>query len=52
MYAVLRNIGQTVDDVDLLIAGIASANGFTVVTNNRRHFDRIEGIAVEDWSEA
>ncbi len=52
MYAVLRNTGQTVDDVDLLIAGIASANGFTVVTNNRRHFDRIEGIAVEDWSEA
>lgn len=47
-----KNGGQTVDDVDLLIAGIAGANGFTVVTNNRRHFDRIEEIAVEDWSEA
>ena len=51
MYAELRATGRTVDDIDLLIAGIAGSNGFVVVTNNRKHFDRIEGISVEDWSE-
>ncbi len=51
MYSTPRKNGQTVDDIDLLIAGIAAANGFVIVTNNRKHFDRIEEIAVEDWSE-
>lgn len=51
IYAALRATGRTVDDIDLLIAGIAGSNGFVVVTNNRKHFDRIEGISVEDWSE-
>ncbi len=52
MYAALRKKGQAVDDIDLLIAGIANANEFVLVTNNRKHFDPIEGITVEDWSEA
>jgi len=52
MYAALRKRGQSIDDIDLLIAGIAKANDFVFVTNNRRHFDPIEGITVEDWSDA
>ena len=52
MYTALRRKGQTVDDIDLLIAGVAAANGFVLVTNNRKHFDRIGEIEVEDWSEA
>lgn len=52
MYATLRKAGQTIDDIDLLIAGIAAANGFVLVTNNRKHFDRIAEVTVEDWSEA
>lgn len=52
MYATLRKKGQSIDDIDLLIAGIAKVNGFIVVTNNRKHFDPIDGITVEDWSES
>ena len=51
-YAKLRQEGKTLDDLDLLIAGTALANELVIVTHNRRHFDRIEGLEVEDWSEA
>jgi len=52
VYAALRKKGKVIDDIDLLIAGIAKANEFVLVTNNRKHFDPIEGITVEDWSDA
>lgn len=52
LYAKLRKTGQAVDDLDLLIAGIALANDLVMVTHNRKHFDRIEGLIVEDWSES
>jgi tRNA(fMet)-specific endonuclease VapC len=51
LYADLRKKGQPIDDIDLLIAGTAIANGLVVVTQNRKHFDRIMGLEVEDWSE-
>ena len=50
LYADLRKKGQPIDDIDLLIAGTAMANGLVVVTQNRKHFDRIMGLEVEDWS--
>jgi tRNA(fMet)-specific endonuclease VapC len=46
----LREKGQPIDDIDLLIAGTAMANGLVVVTHNRKHFDRIMGLEIEDWS--
>lgn len=52
LYAALRAKGQLIDDLDLLIAGIALANDLMVVTHNRKHFDRIEALEVQDWSEA
>ena len=52
IYADLRKIGKTLDDLDLLIAGTALAEDLMVVTRNRKHFDRIEGLEVVDWSEA
>jgi tRNA(fMet)-specific endonuclease VapC len=51
-YAQLRQRGTPVDDIDLLIAGIALEHGLVLVTRNRRHFDRIEGLTVADWSES
>ena len=51
IYADVRAKGTPVDDVDLLVAGIAMANGWTLIAHNRRHFDRVEGLEVEDWSE-
>lgn len=51
LYATLRAQGTPVDDIDLLIAGVAMLNDWTLVTHNRKHFSRIEGLRVEDWSE-
>ena len=51
IYADLRKKGQPIDDIDLLIAGTAIANGLVVITQNRKHFDRITELEVEDWSE-
>lgn len=34
---------------DQLIAGHARSRGLIVVTNNRREFDRVAGLRVEDW---
>jgi len=50
IYATLRRKGTPVDDIDLLIAGIALENGLVMVTNNTNHFARINGLTVENWS--
>ena len=50
IYAGLRKIGTPVDDIDLLIAGIALENNLSVITNNTRHFKRIDGLTVYNWS--
>ena len=52
IYAELRQKGTPVDDIDLLIAGIALAEKRILVTHNRKHFDRIPALSVEDWSSA
>ena len=36
--------------VDLLVAATAKSAGLIVATLNSRHFEGIEGLAVEDWS--
>ena len=37
---------------DCVIAAQALGAGLSCVTANRKHFDRINGLAVEDWSSA
>lgn len=49
--AALQKQGMPVGDLDMMIAGHARSLGYTVVTNNRKHFDRIDGLKVEDWVE-
>ena len=49
LYAQLKQSGTIVDDIDLLIAGIAIENDMMLVTNNQKHFGRIEGLKVENW---
>jgi tRNA(fMet)-specific endonuclease VapC len=41
----LKKIGRA----DLLIASIALAHRATLVTRNRRHFQQIPGLKVENW---
>ena len=43
----LRAAGNLIGDMDLLIGATALRHGLTVLTNNRRHFERIEGLAIE-----
>ncbi len=49
IYSALRDSGNMVDDIDLLIAGIAIENEMTLVTNNDKHFRRIPGLITENW---
>lgn len=49
IYADLRRRGDLIPDADILIAGIALAGGYTLVTQNVKHFGRIDGLQVENW---
>jgi tRNA(fMet)-specific endonuclease VapC len=50
LKAELRRIGQTIAEFDLLIASVALAEGYTLVTNNTRHYERINGLKLENWT--
>jgi tRNA(fMet)-specific endonuclease VapC len=43
----LRATGQLIGDVDLFIGATAFTHGLTLLTNNRRHFERLDGLAIE-----
>ena len=47
--AALERLGTPIGGNDLLIAAHARAIGATLVTNNRREFDRVPGLSVENW---
>jgi tRNA(fMet)-specific endonuclease VapC len=47
--AALAAAGTPIGAYDVLIAGQALARGLTLVTHNRREFQRIAGLRVEDW---
>ena len=49
LYSTLRQNGSIVDDIDLLIAGIAIENDMILVTNNEKHFGRIPGLKIVNW---
>lgn len=51
LRATLEQAGQPLAEPDLRIASIALANELTVVTGTVRHFDRVPGLAVENWLE-
>ena len=47
--AALERSGTPIGGNDLLIAAHARSAGLTLVTNNRREFDRVPGLSVENW---
>lgn len=46
----LRRAGRPIGDLDTLIAGQALSRGWTVVTRNIKHFGRVEGLSLIDWT--
>jgi tRNA(fMet)-specific endonuclease VapC len=47
--AALEAAGQAIGHADTWIAAHGRSTGRTVVTNNRREFERVPGLAHEDW---
>ncbi len=43
--------GQRLDDFDLVIAACALTHGLILITNNEKHFRRIEGLQIENWNQ-
>lgn len=42
----LREAGNRIGDLDLLIGATARHHGLTRLTNNRRHFERLTGLSI------
>jgi predicted nucleic acid-binding protein len=51
LYALQRQNGQIVEDADLFITAFCIVNGYTLVTNNTKHFVRIDGLQLSNWTE-
>lgn len=45
----LKSMGMGIEDFDLLIGCTSVAKGLIMVTNNVKHYSRIEGIQIENW---
>lgn len=45
----LRQKGTPLEDLDLLIGATAKANNCVIVTENVRHMERINELAIENW---
>jgi len=50
LKANLEKSGTPLDDFDLILASCALAHNLILVTNNEKHFQRIEGLRMENWT--
>jgi tRNA(fMet)-specific endonuclease VapC len=50
LKAGLLRSGVSIDDMDLLIASTALTSNSMLVTNNEKHFRKIQGLRIENWS--
>lgn len=49
LAAVLLDEGVPIGVEDMMVAAHALSRGLTLVTHNRKHFERVKGLRVEDW---
>ncbi|MBQ8923356.1 MAG: type II toxin-antitoxin system VapC family toxin [Lachnospiraceae bacterium] len=49
--AELEKKGTPIGPMDMLIAGHAKSENLVLVTNNKREFERVEDLIIEDWTE-
>ncbi len=47
--AVLESKGNVIGSLDMLIAAHAMSLGVTLVTNNTKEFERVDGLKLENW---
>jgi tRNA(fMet)-specific endonuclease VapC len=45
----LERMGTPLDDFDLILASCAIAHNLILISNNVRHFERIDGLKIENW---
>jgi tRNA(fMet)-specific endonuclease VapC len=45
----LKSQGKIICDSDLFIAAAAISNDLILVTNNKRHFERIDKLGITNW---
>jgi len=50
LKAQLEKDGTIIDDADLFIAASALTLSAVLATNNEKHFKRIKGLKIENWS--
>jgi len=51
LKASLASKGERLADADLFVAATAMCHAALLVTGNSRHYDRIEGLELADWTE-
>ncbi len=45
----LADLGTPIGPYDLMIVGIALAQGLTIITRNTREFSRVPELSLQDW---
>jgi tRNA(fMet)-specific endonuclease VapC len=45
----LWSTGQKIEDLDLLIGATALRHGLILVTNNTKHFERMQSLQLDNW---
>lgn len=51
LKADLEKAGIPLNDFDLILAACALSHDLVLVTNNVKHFQRIQGLKLENWAE-
>jgi tRNA(fMet)-specific endonuclease VapC len=51
LKANLEKSGAPLDDFDLMLAACALVHDLVLVTNNMKHFERVEGLRLANWAQ-
>jgi len=49
IYALLKKKGKIVSDADILIGALVLTKKYICVSDNTKHFSRIDGLNLENW---
>ena len=47
--AVLKKRGSVIEDIDLIIAALCISGGYTLLTRNTKHFERVPDLSLYSW---